>query len=242
MLGAVKAYLASHPDVTLLRIQGYGDDKDTAAAADWHSAERANWTAHWLKRNGVDCKRLLPVGFVKGGDMREGGAYVTFVNAALKGKPIGGAPVAGGGKVSGNACTGVQTPVAKLPVVFSFARGSNNVLSSARHDLESIKAYLALSPDVTRLRIQGYYEPKDTPEQAARNSAARAFNIGRALVKHGIDCKRLIAVGFATGGDMREGGAYATFVNAALKGKNIGGAPLDGGGKIAGDLCTGKAN
>jgi OOP family OmpA-OmpF porin len=61
---------------------------------------------------GVDCKRLLPVGFGSGKPLSdnptpEGKAQnrrVTFINAALEGKPIGGMPVDGGGTAAGNPC------------------------------------------------------------------------------------------------------------------------------------------
>jgi OOP family OmpA-OmpF porin len=69
--------------------------------------------------------------------------------------------------------------------------------------------------------------------------------ICRWLVSNGIDCKRLIAVGF---GSMKpiedsrtpEGKAKnrrMVFELAALRGHLIGGADADGGGKVAGDLC-----
>ena len=61
---------------------------------------------------GIDCKRLIPVGFgetkpVAPNDTPDNKAQnrrTAFVNAALKGKPIGGMPVDGGGKVAGDPC------------------------------------------------------------------------------------------------------------------------------------------
>jgi OOP family OmpA-OmpF porin len=65
------------------------------------------------------------------------------------------------------------------------------------------------------------------------------------LVTHGVDCKRLIAVGFGGSkpiapNDSPEHKAEnrrTVFVNAALRGHAIGGMPTDGGGDLAGDLC-----
>jgi OmpA-OmpF porin, OOP family len=61
---------------------------------------------------GVDCKRLLPVGFgsnkpVADNSSPEGkmkNRRINFVIAALRSKTIGGLPADGGGKTAGNAC------------------------------------------------------------------------------------------------------------------------------------------
>ncbi len=129
----------------------------------------------------------------------------------------------------------------KLPAFLSFGQGNTAIGKFQAQTLETVKAYLAAHPEITTLRIQGYYDGKDSPEQAQSHSTARASNAAHWLVQHGVDCKRLIAVSFVKGGDMREGGAYANFVNAGLRGKSIGGAPMNGGGKSVGDVCSGKS-
>jgi OOP family OmpA-OmpF porin len=76
------------------------------------SEKRAMAVARWLVGHGVACGRVIPVGFgqtkpVVPNDTPDNKAQnrrVAFVNAALKGKPIGGAPVDGGGKVAGDPC------------------------------------------------------------------------------------------------------------------------------------------
>jgi len=61
----------------------------------------------------VDCKRRLPIGFGNTkpiavnhgeGEGRELNQRIMFVNAELRGKPIGGMPVAGMGGVPMDAC------------------------------------------------------------------------------------------------------------------------------------------
>lgn len=62
----------------------------------------------------------------------------------------------------------------------------------------------------------------------------------------GADCKRLIAVGFGStkpvaDNNTAEGKAAnrrVSFINAALRSRPIGGMPVDGGGKVAGDICN----
>jgi hypothetical protein len=73
--------------------------------------------------------------------------------------------------------------------------------------------------------------------------AVSAYIVGE--VAQGLDCSRLVAVGFGSSkpiADNRtpEGKAAnrrVVFANAALRGRPIGGAPLDGGGKSAGSVC-----
>jgi OOP family OmpA-OmpF porin len=112
VLKIVKDYLDAKPEITLLRIEGHtdtdGDDKTNQTLSELRSIA----VARWLVGKGVDCKRLIPVGFgetkpVAPNDTPDNKAQnrrTAFVNAALKGKPIGGMPVDGGGKVGGDPC------------------------------------------------------------------------------------------------------------------------------------------
>jgi len=66
------------------------------------------------------------------------------------------------------------------------------------------------------------------------------------LVEKGIDCKRLIAVGFGSTKPIASNdnpidkarNRRIEFIPAALQGKAIGGMPLDGGGVVSGDPCS----
>ncbi len=112
VLEVVKDYLEAKPEITLLRIEGHTDTDGQAAANQKLSELRSLAVAHWLVAKGVDCKRLIPVGFgqdkpVAPNDTADNKAQnrrVAFVNAGLKGKAIGGMPVDGGGKVAGDVC------------------------------------------------------------------------------------------------------------------------------------------
>lgn len=105
--------------------------------------------------------------------------------------------------------------------------------------LEHARGYLAAKPSVTLLRVEGH--ASDQPQ-----SERRAVAVARWLIAHGVDCKRLIAVGFGptkpiADSSTPEGRAENTRIalhNAQLRGKAIGGAPADGGGQLAvADLC-----
>jgi OOP family OmpA-OmpF porin len=114
--------------------------------------------------------------------------------------------------------------------------------------LDLVKQYLAEKTYVTTLRIEVH---SDNQGDAAKNqelSEKRSITIAKALMAKGVDCKRLIAVGFggskpiadtATPEGRAQNRRVAFFI-AALRGRAIGGAPLDGGGKVAGDLCAAR--
>lgn len=112
VLSIVANYLKDKPEITLLRIEGHTDSDGNDADNQRLSEGRALAVAQWLTGKGTDCKRLIPVGFgetkpVAANDTAENKAQnrrTAFVNAALKGKPIGGMPVDGGGKVAGDPC------------------------------------------------------------------------------------------------------------------------------------------
>lgn len=111
-LKAIKKYLADKPYISLLRIECHTDNSGTAAGNQLLTERRAWAICQELISRGVDCKRLLPVGFgdrkpVADNSSATGKASnlrVVLVNASLRGKPIGGMPVDGGGQVPGNLC------------------------------------------------------------------------------------------------------------------------------------------
>jgi OOP family OmpA-OmpF porin len=103
-LNIIKAYLDSKTYVSLMRIEGHVDGSSQDQAL---SEARANAVVKWLIDAGVDCKRLIPVGFGNTKPVSEVHAAnnrISFVNAMLKGRAIGGMPVDGSGKVAGDPC------------------------------------------------------------------------------------------------------------------------------------------
>lgn len=121
-----------------------------------------------------------------------------------------------------------------LPQGLAFAPGSPDLLTQSEPGLALIRAYLAKQPTITLLRIEGHVT--DAPDEQSRLvlSLKRSLTVARWLVEHGVECKRLIPVGFGSSkprhppGDTRN--ERIEFVNAALRGRPIGGLPVDGGG------------
>ena len=112
--------------------------------------------------------------------------------------------------------------------------------------LDHVKAYLDAKPLISTMRVEVHTDSQGSEEFNQKLTEARAAAVVTALVKKGVSCARLIAVGFGetkpvAPNDTVEGRAQnrrTVFVNAALRGKPIGGLPLDGGGVVARvDVC-----
>lgn len=122
-----------------------------------------------------------------------------------------------------------------LPGPLVFQAGSDALDPASDPALEHARSYLTDKDYITTMRVEGHAD-----DQAL--SEARAVAVARWLVARGIDCKRLVAVGFGPNKPVAAARApentRVELHNAALRGHPIGGAPLDGGGNTApADLC-----
>jgi len=133
----------------------------------------------------------------------------------------------------------------KLPGPVLYETGSAKLKPESDAVLAHVKAYLDDKPAITLLRIEVHTDAQGGGDFNQRMSEARAMEVARWLIGKGIDCKRLLPVGFGetkpiadnATPDGRAANRRTLFVNAALRGKPIGGVPVDGGGKLAGDTC-----
>jgi OOP family OmpA-OmpF porin len=134
----------------------------------------------------------------------------------------------------------------KLPGQVEFESRSDKLRPESESVLHFVKNYLDEKTSITMLRIEVHSDSQGGSAYNQQLSERRALSVGRWLVSRGVDCKRLLAVGFGETKPIAdnatpEGRAQnrrVAFVNAALRGRPIGGLPLDGGGKAAGDLCS----
>jgi OOP family OmpA-OmpF porin len=103
-LVTMQSYLEAKADITMMRIEGHV--RGMGEAGQGLSERRALAVTAWLVGKGIACGRLLPVGFGEHkpafGDERD--TRIEAVNAALRGRAIGGMPVDGGGLVAGDPC------------------------------------------------------------------------------------------------------------------------------------------
>jgi OOP family OmpA-OmpF porin len=133
----------------------------------------------------------------------------------------------------------------KLPGPIVFKTGTADLDPVSDEVLEIVFDYMFEKPEITLLRVEGHTDNVGGKDPNQKLSESRAMSAARWLVAKGIDCHRIIPVGFgetkptATNNtdEGRSQNRRVDFVNAELKGKAIGGMPKDGGGHIAGDPC-----
>jgi OmpA-OmpF porin, OOP family len=111
-LQEVKSFLADKKAITLLRIESHiaagGDENKNMEL----TKKRALAVARWLIKNGVSPERIIAVAFgsskpVANNSTPESKALntrISFINAAMLNRAIGGMPLDGGGLVVCNPC------------------------------------------------------------------------------------------------------------------------------------------
>ena len=127
----------------------------------------------------------------------------------------------------------------------TFKAGSAELTDEGKEALKPVKEFLSQKDYISTLRVEGHTDNGGIESTNQKLSEQRALAVCKWLVENGINCKRLIAVGFgstkpiATNDDPmgKAQNRRMEFIPAAMKGKAIGGMPLDGGGLIAGDPC-----
>lgn len=139
----------------------------------------------------------------------------------------------------------VENGQLKLPGPVVFETGKSILKPESDAVLDVVRQYLEAKPAITLLRIEGHTDNQGIAADNQRLSEGRALAVAAWLVAKGVSCKRLLPVGFGQDKPIadnktpegREQNRRTAFVNAELKGKAIGGMPVDGGGKVAGDSC-----
>jgi OmpA-OmpF porin, OOP family len=130
------------------------------------------------------------------------------------------------------------------PVLFE--AGTAKLKPESTAALEIIKQYLTDKTYISQLRVECHTDNGGDAATSQTLTEKRALTVCKKLIEMGVDCKRLIAVGFGdtkpvadnSTPDGKAENRRVSFVNVALKGHVIGGMPVDGGGKIAGELCN----
>lgn len=132
-----------------------------------------------------------------------------------------------------------------LPDPILFLTGKPELSPASDKPLDAVAAFLSAKPEITMLRIEGHTDSRGSADANLALSGKRALAVAKALVARGVDCRRLLPVTFGetkpiadnTTAEGRAQNRRMTLVIAALKGKPVGGMPLDGGGKMSGDPC-----
>ncbi len=134
----------------------------------------------------------------------------------------------------------------KIEKQILFETGTDKLKPESTAALEVIKQYLSDKSYISTLRVECHDD--NTGNEAAKQllTEKRAFAVCKKLVEMGVDCKRLIAVGFGSTKPIADNNTpegkvqnqRVSFFNAGLRGSLIGGMPADGGGRAAGDVCN----
>jgi OmpA-OmpF porin, OOP family len=132
----------------------------------------------------------------------------------------------------------------KLPAPVKFATGSDVLSAESDATLKVVLEYLQKKPDATLFRIEGHTDNVGGTAPNQKLSEKRAMSVTRWLVKNGVECKRLIAVGFGESmpiadnktDDGRAQNRRTVFIDAEIKGKKV--SEHDARGKVAGDPCV----
>lgn len=119
-----------------------------------------------------------------------------------------------------------------------FETGKATLAPESEAALNFVKEYLVAKTYVTMLRIEVHTDSQGDDAANQKLSEARAAAVVDALTQRGVSCSRLIAVGFGetkpvapnTTAEGRAKNRRTVFVNAGLRGRAIGGMPIDGGG------------
>ena len=133
-----------------------------------------------------------------------------------------------------------------VPAPITFVTGGVALTPESDSALAHVAAYLTEKSYISLMRIEVHLEGGGDAGRAQSLSQFRAYAIAKALVNRGVACNRLLPAGFGATkpiapNDTPENRATnrrVTFVNAALRGRPIGGMPTDGGGVSGGDPCS----
>ncbi len=133
----------------------------------------------------------------------------------------------------------------EVPGPVLFATGKAAILPESDAVLAYVTDFLGAKPDITTLRIEVHSDNQGNAAMNQQLTAMRSLAVSKALVARGVSCSRLLPVGFGdskpiAANDSPENRAQnrrTVFAPAALRGRPIGGMPVDGGGQPAGDPC-----
>ncbi|HRH40991.1 MAG TPA: OmpA family protein [Pyrinomonadaceae bacterium] len=136
----------------------------------------------------------------------------------------------------------------KLPKPIVFETGSDKInLEESKEALNRAKEYLTAKKYITVMRIEAHVQSKNDEAKLQTLTEKRALAVANWLFENGIECTRILPVGFgstkpAFANDTPEASQNnrIEFYNAELAKHAIGGLPLDGGGKVAEGFCKEK--
>lgn len=135
----------------------------------------------------------------------------------------------------------IESGVLVLPSTVRFEAGADVLAPGSEQGLTQVMQFLAEKPYITLLRVETNASVQGNSGANLALGEARARRLAAWFAAHGADCKRLIYVThgqnkpIAAGQD--EANERVDFAPAALRGRPIGGLPLDGAGLVVQEPC-----
>lgn len=128
----------------------------------------------------------------------------------------------------------------------TFKTGTAELTDEGKEALVAIKDFLKQKDYISTMRVEGHTDNAGEETKNQTLTEQRALAVCKWLAANEIDCKRLLPVGFGSTKPVADNSTpmgkaenrRIEFVMAGLRGKTIGAMPLDGGGKVAGDVCA----
>ena len=135
----------------------------------------------------------------------------------------------------------IENSTVMLDGTFAFKAGTAELTAESNATATQLAAFLREKTTFTRVRIEGHLAA-GSGATAQKLSEARALAVAAKLVALGVECARLLPVGFGANKPMVAPTASPANTRieikiAALRGRAIGGMPEDGGGAVAGNPC-----
>ena len=128
-----------------------------------------------------------------------------------------------------------------LPQPVAFLTHANDVKNPADPMLDYVAQYLKEKPYITKFRIESHVFTENTTAENLSLSLQRAALISFYLTQKGVDCNRLVPVGFGDTKPVDSTDALVNtrleFYNAELNGHAINAMPVDGAAIKRFDPC-----
>jgi OmpA-OmpF porin, OOP family len=120
----------------------------------------------------------------------------------------------------------------------SFKKGTAEMMPESEEAMKMVKQYLESKSFITMFRVEGHVANEGANNQEL--SGKRAAAVVKWLIDNGIDCKRLVGTAFGKTKPVAsdaDDNTRIVFANAELRGRAIGGMPIDGGGQVVPKPC-----
>ncbi len=136
--------------------------------------------------------------------------------------------------------------ILEVPNSIVFKTGSDELTTESSVAIQYVANYLKEKTYITLMRVEGHVSTEANETKNNDLAKKRAMAICKKLISLGVECERLLPVTYGSykpidtnsTAEGKQKNTRIAFVNAQLRGKSIGGMPIDGGAEIAGDPCV----